>query len=307
VRRLLLVPLLAAVAAAAAVGGVAAAASPIDGVAVTGKPGEQPTVRVSSPVKVDASRSDVLARGTGERAKQGSTLKIDYTILNGRDGTVLESSYGDTPASVVLNTKQALPVLVTSLIGKHVGDRVLIAIAPKEGLTATAPASSGVQKDDTLLFVVDVEDSSTPLPRATGAKVPPVAGLPTVTRAASGEPSVKIPRGDPPATLVAQPLIEGTGPVVQAGQTVTVHYRALNWRTSKTFDSSWARHEPDALPIGVDRIMKGWDEGLVGRTVGSQMLLVVPPDKGYGPSGQPSIGITGTDTMVFVVDILAAS
>ena len=53
-------------------------------------------------------------------------------------------------------------------------------------------------------------------------------------------------------------------------------------------------------------MIAGWDEGLVGQTVGSQVLLVVPPDKGYGAAGQPNAGISGTDTLVFVVDILDA-
>ena len=50
----------------------------------------------------------------------------------------------------------------------------------------------------------------------------------------------------------------------------------------------------------------GWDEGLVGQTVGSQVLLVVPPDKGYGTTGSSDGAIKGTDTLVFVVDILDA-
>jgi len=54
-------------------------------------------------------------------------------------------------------------------------------------------------------------------------------------------------------------------------------------------------------------VIAGWDEGIVGQTVGSQVLLVIPPAKGYGESGNPQAGIKGTDTLVFVVDILAAS
>ena len=54
-------------------------------------------------------------------------------------------------------------------------------------------------------------------------------------------------------------------------------------------------------------MIPAWDEGLVGQTVGSQVLLVVPPDKGYGADGNPDIGVKGTDTMVFVVDILDAT
>ena len=54
-------------------------------------------------------------------------------------------------------------------------------------------------------------------------------------------------------------------------------------------------------------VIAGWDEGLVGQTVGSQVLLVIPPEQGYGSEGNPDAGISGTDTLVFVVDILAAT
>ncbi len=60
-----------------------------------------------------------------------------------------------------------------------------------------------------------------------------------------------------------------------------------------------------SVPIGTQQVITGWDTGLVGQTVGSQVLLVVPPDQGYGASG--TTGIKGTDTIVFVVDILDAT
>ena len=79
------------------------------------------------------------------------------------------------------------------------------------------------------------------------------------------------------------------------------------WDSGKTFDSSWARGTPAEFVIGTGNVIAGWDEGLVGQTVGSQVLLVIPPDKGYGSAGQADVGIKGTDTLVFVVDILDAS
>ena len=78
------------------------------------------------------------------------------------------------------------------------------------------------------------------------------------------------------------------------------------WAGGKQFDSSWDRGQPASFPIGTDKVLPGWDEGLVGQTVGSQVLLVVPPDKGYGSAGEPNAGISGTDTLVFVIDILDA-
>jgi peptidylprolyl isomerase len=164
-----------------------------------------------------------------------------------------------------------------------------------------------VKKNDTLLFVLDLAASSVPLTRAEGAPVAAVDGLPTVALGKSGKPKITIPKADAPTALVVQPLITGTGPVVEAGQNLTVHYTGVIWDSGKKFDSSWARGAPTDFAIGTGNVIAGWDEGLVGQTVGSQVLLVVPPDKGYGAEGNPNAGIKGTDTIVFVVDILDAA
>ena len=55
-----------------------------------------------------------------------------------------------------------------------------------------------------------------------------------------------------------------------------------------------------------EQVIPAWDTGLVGQTVGSRVMLVVPPKDGYGKAGASSVGIKGTDTLVFVVDILDA-
>ena len=53
-------------------------------------------------------------------------------------------------------------------------------------------------------------------------------------------------------------------------------------------------------------MITGWDTGLAGQTVGSRVMLVIPPKDGYGSNGASQAGITGTDTLVFVVDIIDA-
>jgi peptidylprolyl isomerase len=103
---------------------------------------------------------------------------------------------------------------------------------------------------------------------------------------------------------VVQPLIEGDGPAVESGQTITVQYSGWLW-DGTPFDSSWERGTPAAFGIGVQQVITGWDEGLVGQKVGSQVLLVVPPDKAYGDT--PKETIPAGSTLVFVVDVLAAS
>jgi peptidylprolyl isomerase len=194
-------------------------------------------------------------------------------------------------------------------LGTSVGSRVLIAIAPKEGLATNAKknGAKGVKDTDTLLFVVDVKSTRTPLTRATGDAVTPAAGLPEVTLGKAGKPTVTMPDGNAPTDLVVQPLIKGTGSAVAAGQSITVHYTGMIWNSGKQFDSSWDRGAPAEFTIGTGNVIPGWDSGLVGQTIGSQVLLVIPPDQGYGSTGNTNAGIKGTDTLVFVVDILDAT
>jgi peptidylprolyl isomerase len=310
VRRFLLPFLLAAVLATGVLASApvaVAATADLTSVTVTGTVGEKPTVAVAKPVAVKQTKSQTVTKGTGAKAVKGSTVTLDYVFVNGRTGAELETSYGAASVSLPMDRTKTRPAIVDSLIGERVGSRVVVAIAPKDGMTK-AMKSDAIKLSDTLLFVADIKAASAPLDRAAGAAVAPVDGLPTVKLAKNGAPTITIPKNvDPPTTLVAQPLITGTGPVVQAGQTVTVHYTGIVWDTGTTFDSSWKTGSPVDFSIGTGAVIAGWDEGLVGQPVGSQMLLVIPPDKGYGADGQSGAGIKGTDTLVFVVDILSAT
>ena len=199
-----------------------------------------------------------------------------------------------------------LPGLGKGLSGQHVGSRLLVAIPPADAFGAQGnPPTIGPA--DTIVFLIDVVSASTPLKTATGAAVAPKAGLPTVTVDAKGVPVVTVPKTAPSATLVAQLLIKGDGPVVTAGQTLTAAYTGLVYGTGKVFDSSYASGNLLNQPVGKGQLVPGFDKGIVGQTVGSRVLLVLPPAEGYGAAGNTQAGIKGTDTIVFVVDILAAT
>ena len=84
------------------------------------------------------------------------------------------------------------------------------------------------------------------------------------------------------------------------------------WSTGKEFDSSWTSGTPiegnlevASADNGGQGLIAGWVKGLAGQKVGSQVLLVIPPADGYGAEGAPQAGISGTDTLVFVIDLLA--
>ena len=133
------------------------------------------------------------------------------------------------------------------------------------------------------------------------------AALPTVQGSVGETPKLEFPAGaTPPADLVVEILHKGNGAVVQSGQTIEVNYLGETWKGVE-FDSSFRRGEPVEFPIGVGMVIAGWDEALVGKNVGDRVLISIPPHKGYGAHGMPAAGIKGSDTLVFVVDILGVS
>jgi peptidylprolyl isomerase len=190
------------------------------------------------------------------------------------------------------------------------GSRVLAVIPPKDGYGKAGNSQAGVKGTDTLVFVVDMITKFGAKAGASGTQVSGGGGtLPTVTATTGSAPVVKIPStGTPPTTLVTKTLIKGSGPAVSKGQYVVAQYVGVIWRTGKVFDASWTRGQPFGFTLGAtpSQVITGWDMGLVGQTVGSRVLLVIPPADGYGKTGSTQAGIKGTDTLVFVVDLLGA-
>jgi len=127
--------------------------------------------------------------------------------------------------------------------------------------------------------------------------------LPIASGAFGDKPVLTFPDASASADLAVEVLTRGDGEVVQAGDDIEVNYFGQVWG-GRVFDTSYDRGQSISFPIGVGAVISGWDDGLVGATVGSRMLLSIPPHLGYGERGMPRAGIGGTDTLVFVVDIL---
>jgi peptidylprolyl isomerase len=123
------------------------------------------------------------------------------------------------------------------------------------------------------------------------------------------KPTLTIPTTAAPATLTQQVITQGAGAVVAKGDTIAANYLGQTWVPKdgkpNVFDSSFDRTAAASFVIGVGSVITGWDKTLVGQKVGSRVLLSIPPADGYGSSGQSSAKISGTDTLVFVVDLVA--
>ena len=105
-----------------------------------------------------------------------------------------------------------------------------------------------------------------------------------------------------PAELQIEDLAVGTGTQAQTGNTVSVHYRGtlLN---GTVFDSSYSRGELFSFTLGQNRVIAGWEQGILGMKVGGKRKLIIPPDLAYGAAGVPG-AIPPNSTLVFEVELL---
>jgi peptidylprolyl isomerase len=306
---LVAIPLLAA-AAVAGCGSSSSSSSAGSNSAVTatGTFGAAPKVTIPAEEAAGALYTKTVIQGTGAPLTTSESLLGNFVLYDwsGTTHKMVGSTFSSGPPTLFFGP--LLPGLEKALIGQKAGSRVLAVIPPKDAFGAQGNSRLGVGGKDTLVFVIDMIQEFSNTSGVQGTQTSNGgSGLPTVTAAPGKAPAVQIPPTAPPKTLQIKTLIKGAGSKIAKGQYLVVQYTGVNWRTKKPFDSSWTRSQPFLTAIGVGQLIKGWDSGLVGQTVGSRVLLVVPPALGYGKAGSAQAGIKGTDTLVFVVDILSAT
>jgi FKBP-type peptidyl-prolyl cis-trans isomerase len=277
-------------------------------VTVTGAFGTTPSVKIPK-LKADNKLTvKTVIQGTGTTVTKSDAMAANFVLYfwDGTTNSLKANTFTSNP-TVIGGTM--LPGLETALIGQKVGSRVLAVIPPAEGYGTSGNSQLGITGTTTLVFVIDVLKSYSDTASASGATESNGGGtLPTVTAHAGSAPTITVPSNKPPTALVTKTLIKGTGPKLVKGQYVIAQYTGYIWRTKKVFDSSWSSGSPFGFVIGAspEQVISGWDTGLAGQTVGSRVMLVIPPKDAYGSSGASQAGITGTDTLVFVVDIIDA-
>lgn len=261
-------------------------------VTVEGDVGKKPTIKFAKGFSVTTPVARVETPGTGAAVKDGQLLGFNIAVAQGSDGSSVADTYSDTPQYYINSSASGLPdALLTALANQKIGTRILFANPTQDQSGAAA----------TYVYSFELVSAQDVAARATGRVVAPKVGLPTIKLASDGKPSLSVPSDyKAPKDLVAQTLIKGDGPKVTATSTVAVHY--TGWLTNGTqFDSSWDRGAPVALSLN-QGVIEGWTKGLAGQTVGSQVLLVIPPDLGYGSTANGSI--PANSSLIFVVDIL---
>lgn len=119
-------------------------------------------------------------------------------------------------------------------------------------------------------------------------------------------PKVTIPKIKPPPALQVNDVIDGHGGRVQRGNLAVVNLVGYDWKgtTHKQVISSFSTGAPVGLPVG--QTIPGLDKSITGKQAGSRLLLTIPPKDGFGSAGNQQLGVTGSDTLVFVVDVLGS-
>ena len=275
-------------------------------VSVSGALGATPIVDFPTPfVGRDASTAVVIP-GDGDVITSGSYVDFEATVFGGEDQTVLTATaYGanNSPAQRIAIAAGS-NALNDAFLCHRAGER--FTLTGTTGDIFGDVSSAGINPNDTVVVVFDVMDvyphSSQGIPQFAQD------GMPAVTSAPDGRPGIAVPNTPPPTELRISTLTKGDGEIISEAQTVVVHYLGVVWGGA-VFDSTWDSNRPTDLVAqsfidnnGVG-VVPGVAKALIGQTVGSRVLVSIPPSEGY-PAGQEPTSIPADATMIFVIDIL---
>ncbi|WP_261164808.1 FKBP-type peptidyl-prolyl cis-trans isomerase [Microbacterium sp. Marseille-Q6965] len=246
------------------------------------------TVDFDTPLEVTDFERQVVVEGTGEPIESGQFLDVALTAYNAETGE-LYGTAGYQPGEQLPQQISPESTLGLVLGCAPIGSRIA-AVFPASDASPTA-----------LVYTFDIL-GVTPT-AAWGEPQEPVEGMPTVELDDDGAPTVTLPDDLAiPETTQLATLKQGDGVEVQDGDQVLVQYRGVRASTGEEFDSSWSGGTP--AQFGTDQVIPGFTKALVGHTVGSQVIAVIPPAEGYGEGEINEEDLTG-ETLIFVVDILA--
>ncbi len=237
--------------------------------------------------------------GTGAEVEDDSIVTISVSAWTDQGEGILPIESWTVDKT---NRAQA-PWLDDVLSCAQVGDRILYTDASTEFFSEDALASIGMTVDEVLVLVADV---MTIVPEKISGEVKEMpASFPEITNDENGAPVVTLRNS---ATIPDAGKVEvftrisGTGDrVVGASDFITVQYHGVNLHTGEVFDTSWDDMQP--LMMSLSSLIEGFQEGMLGQTVGSQIVVKVPADLGYGDFVE---GQQNTGDILFVIDILAS-
>jgi peptidylprolyl isomerase len=251
--------------------------------------------------------TETITEGEGPALADKDDVLTHIWIGNGFTKQEAFSTYTEKRAEL-LTVDDQLPEFLAGIRDAKVGSRLAVTASAEEAFGEAGNAQMGIGNKDTVLVLVDLV--SEVLDEPEGEQAPHPEWMPKL-RLKDG-----VPAGfnfeDTPAPadeLRRVQLIKGTGDRVKKGQTIAVRYLGQVFGGEKPFDENFGdgTGAPTTFGIGTGQVIKGWDQALEGVPIGSRVVLSIPPELGYGEAGNEQAGIKGTDTLVFIIDVLAAA
>ena len=281
-----------------------ASAAGLEAVSVEGDPGKEPEVTFEEQVSPGEVESEVITEGDGEELAEGDNAFAHIWMGNGFTQEKAFSTY-DAESPELLSWADLGEPFREAIAGHTVGSRVAVAASAEDTYGEGGNPQLGIGNKDGIVIVVDLLGKVGTEP--TGEEREPAKWAPTLVEDGGTVTGLDFSEANKPSkNLLDTTLVKGEGPVVEKGQTIAVDYLGQVYEAKKPFDESYSK-QPTSFPIGTGAVVKGWDQALVGQTVGSRVILSIPPELGYGEAGNEQAGIKGTDTLYFVVDILGAA
>jgi peptidylprolyl isomerase len=280
-------------------------------VEVTNSEESTPQASFPTPLKTTGRELSVVQAGEGEPARATGFVDFDLNIFLGATGEyvtgsdyqpgnpvrrVIDSSSEDFFSGLLECQQPGSQVVVTTTVEDVFG--------PVEG-------DAVITNESTIVLVVDVHQTYPN--KADGSSRLPQSGMPTVVQTDEGVHGLSFPNAPIPTELRVSVLKQGDGVAIKEGDFVTTHFTAAVWNTREIFNTSFEQGIPLSLVArdsftsgeGVG-VIPGLAQALIGQTVGSQVLVSIPPSLGY-PAGQAPAGVPDGSTLVYVFDILGIS
>lgn len=270
-----------------------------------------PRASFPTPLVSDGRQLSVLAEGAGEPARAGGFVDFDVSVFVGSDQELLTaSSYleGDPVRRPVLSE---FPDFFGSVLECQKPGATVVITSTVEDVFGPIEDDGYLQSDSTIALVIDVRN--TYLAQADGSPRLPESGLPTVVQAPTGEHGLSFPNAPIPRDLRVAVLKKGEGAIVEEDGFVTATFTGAVWNTRTVFISSFDQRVPLSLratdvttSLSGEGVIPGLAQALIGQSVGSQVLVSIPPDLGYAEDSLPP-GVPPGATLVYVFDILGVN
>ncbi|WP_254812933.1 FKBP-type peptidyl-prolyl cis-trans isomerase [Streptomyces cavourensis] len=265
--------------------------------------GEKPTLSKGEGDPPKELKTEVISDGDGAKLKNGDALQVNYFGQSWDSDKPFDNSFDrKQPFDLTLGAGMVIQGWDKGLVGQKVGSRVQLVIPPDLGYGEQGQGD--IKPNATLVFVVDILKATQIPASAKGTEVAQDnIDLPKVGTGDDGKaPKVTIPKSDPPKKLSSTYILESDGEVIKETDSVVVNYVGMVWKDAKEFDSTYTQGKTQTFPLS-QVTLKGLKDGLIGKKVGSRVLLVIPPDQAFGDQQQQSI--PKNSTLVFAVDVLA--